>query len=140
MTKRKPVRRAKADQEKPDPVLLEDESVITNYDKVRFLQRGLDTFTIRMNEGDDVVVLGHDIALDQKGTQDAKLPIYQIFEYVPSLVDVRHRKAFNEGQVWDPDTQVVHVEHTYNEEQYVQVVKAVLWPGQWTCVTREFGQ
>lgn len=137
MTKRRTVR--KADKPKPEPVLLEDESVITNYDKVRYEQRGLDTFTIKMKEGEDVVVLGHDIALDQKGTQDAKLPIYQIFEYVLTVVDVRHRKAFNEGPEWDPDTQVVRVEHTFNEKQYVQVVKAILWPGDWKCVTREFG-
>jgi len=136
MTKRRPVK--KAQQERND-ILVDDKLAVADYDKVRFNQRGLDVFTIKLKDGTDIVVEGHDIAMDQKGAEASKLPIYQIFEYVPSEVQVQHQRTYNDGVAWNPETLEIRLENAV-EEQYIQVVKAVLWPGEWICVTREFGQ
>lgn len=142
MTKRRSVKKSnapKANAPERDDILVDDKPAIIDYDKVRYEQRGLDTFTIKLKDGSDLVVKGHDIAMDKKGTDEAKLPIYQIFEYVLSEVNVQHQKTFNDGPVWDADTLETRIEIAF-ESQYIQVVKAVLWPGEWICVTREFGQ
>ncbi len=136
MTKRRQVKKAPPER---NDVLVDDKPAVVDYDEVRFKQRGLDVFTIKLKDGTDVVVKGHDIAMDQKGTEEAKLPIYQIFEYVPAEVQVQHQRTYNDGNTWNPETLEIRLENAL-ENQYIQVVKAVLWPGEWICVTREFGQ
>lgn len=136
-TKRKPVRKKPEEQE--TPVLIDDKTSIVGYDKVRYEQRGLDEFTVTLQNGETLVVLGHDISLDTGGTDDTKLPIYQIFEYVPVDAEVQHQKTYNDGPIWNPESIETRIE-TSLSKQYIQVVKAILWPGEWICVTRELGE
>jgi len=141
MTKRKPVRRALADgEEAPDPVLIDERAAITNFEEVRLAQRGTDKFTIIRKDQPDVEVFGHEIGMAQGNESEAaKLPLYQIVEYVEVAADVRYTRAYNPGADLDLENQSVQVENIEGDKQYIKVVKAILWPGTYDIVTRELG-
>jgi hypothetical protein len=142
MTKRRPARRvANLDEDSEDLVLTEERSIITNFEEVRIEQRGLDTFTIHWKDDKEPVrVVGHEIGMASSESENAKLPIYQIIEYVPFEVSSRYTRAYNKGNVWDDKTQAIVIDNVEDDVQYVKVVKAILWPGEWAFVTRSLGE
>jgi hypothetical protein len=144
MTKRKPVRRTAKPKEAeviPDPVLIDEHPAILNFEEIRLAQRGLDTFTIHRGERPEIIVEGHEIGMAQGGESEAaKLPLYQIVEYVKVLASVRVTRAYNPGETLNAEKQTYQVANESESEQYIKVVKAILWPGTYDAVTRVLGE
>lgn len=128
-------------------VMTDRRSTITNFEEARVAHRGLDTFRVYKavdGQTDPKLVLtveGHEIGMSKSESDVAKLPIYQVIEYVEITADVRVTTAFNIGEEYSDragDNKVV-IENKEGEKEFVSVVKALLWPGEWSYIDRTYG-
>lgn len=130
-------------------IVTDQRSKITNFEEARLGHRGLDTFRVYKlsddaKDGEPKLVLevkGHEIGMSSSESEVAKLPIYQIIEYVEMTADVRVTTAVNIGEEYSerPSDNKVVIENKEGEKEFVNVVKALLWPGEWSFISREYG-
>ena len=137
-----PRRKPKKLQEE-ELVLVNEHTTIVNFEEVRLANRGLDTFTVNKKEGQQEVIMGHEIAMAPKSEIEVgNLPIYQIIEYVEvDGAELRHTRQYNPGDtlVANEDQTILVDNEDGKHKHYVNVVKAILWPGEWSTVTRVLG-
>lgn len=127
-------------------IVTDQRSKITNFEEARVAHRGLDTFSVFRvgSDGEPIKILevkGHEIGMSSSESEVAKLPIYQIVEYVEITADVRVTTAVNIGEEYSDrasDNKVV-IENKDGEQEFISVVKALLWPGEWAFIERELG-
>jgi len=130
-----------------EEILTDERKSFLDFESARVAARGLDTFKVYKLDpvtGAPVLVLdvlGHEIGMSKAESDIAKLPIYQVVEYVEIKGEnMLVTKAINKGSEFNPEkSQNVTVEFLEEGSKFVQVVKAYLWPGEWSFVERELG-